>query len=79
MSYMKKLISNRFFFYISWLLLSLVQAAGTELFDDEAYYWVALQYNEQGRASYSVSERISKSSSLDRKKNLGNAALFVSR
>lgn len=48
MSHMKKLISNRFFFYTSWLLLSLVQAAGTELFDDEAYYWVYSKFLDWG-------------------------------
>jgi hypothetical protein len=45
---MKKLISNRLFFYTSWFLLSLVQAAGTELFDDEAYYWVYSKFLDWG-------------------------------
>ncbi len=45
---MKKLISNRLLFYTCWLLLSLVQAAGTELFDDEAYYWVYAQFLDWG-------------------------------
>lgn len=48
MSHMKKLISNRLFFYTSWFLLSLVQAAGTELFDDEAYYWVYSKFLDWG-------------------------------
>jgi hypothetical protein len=45
---MKKLITNRFLFYACWLLLSLVQAAGTELFDDEAYYWVYSKFLDWG-------------------------------
>lgn len=48
MSSMGKLISNRLLFYSCWLLLSLVQAAGTELFDDEAYYWVYAQFLDWG-------------------------------
>jgi hypothetical protein len=48
MSKMKKLITNRFLFYACWLLLSLVQAAGTELFDDEAYYWVYSKFLDWG-------------------------------
>jgi len=48
MSHMKKFISNRLFFYTSWFLLSLVQAAGTELFDDEAYYWVYSKFLDWG-------------------------------
>jgi hypothetical protein len=27
-------------FFTGWLLVNLVQAAGTGLFDDEAYYWI---------------------------------------
>ncbi|MBO9570848.1 MAG: glycosyltransferase family 39 protein [Chitinophagaceae bacterium] len=30
----------RILFYLSWLILHLFQGATTELFDDEAYYWV---------------------------------------
>lgn len=48
MSKMKKLIINRFFFYVCWLLFSLLQAAGTELFDDEAYYWVYSKFLDWG-------------------------------
>jgi hypothetical protein len=33
-------MSKRLLFYSSWLLLHIIQAATTELFDDEAYYWV---------------------------------------
>lgn len=32
--------NHRLLFYGAWLLLQLVQAFSTELFDDEAYYWV---------------------------------------
>lgn len=35
-------------FYASWFLLSLLQAATTGLFDDEAYYWVYSQYLDWG-------------------------------
>jgi len=35
-------------FYASWFLVSLVQAAGTELFDDEAYYWVYSRFLDWG-------------------------------
>ena len=45
---MKKAISIRQLFYAVWLMLSLVQAAGTELFDDEAYYWVYAQFLDWG-------------------------------
>jgi hypothetical protein len=45
---MKKLITNRFFFYACWLLFSLLQSAGTELFDDEAYYWVYSKFLDWG-------------------------------
>lgn len=33
-------MSKRLLFYSSWLILHIIQAFGTELFDDEAYYWV---------------------------------------
>ena len=45
---MRKAISIRQLFYAVWLLLSLVQAAGTELFDDEAYYWVYAKFMDWG-------------------------------
>lgn len=38
----------RLVFYAAWFLVSLVQAAGTELFDDEAYYWVYSRFLDWG-------------------------------
>ena len=38
----------RWGFYATWFLVSLVQAAGTELFDDEAYYWVYSRFLDWG-------------------------------
>lgn len=38
----------RFVFYTAWLLVALIQAAGTELFDDEAYYWVYSKFLDWG-------------------------------
>lgn len=35
-------------FFICWFLLGIIQAAGTELFDDEAYYWVYSQFPAWG-------------------------------
>src|SRR5690349_13883847 len=35
-------------FYSTWLLLLLVQAFATELFDDEAYYWVYSKFPAWG-------------------------------
>lgn len=40
--------SLRFVFYAIWLLVALTQAAGTELFDDEAYYWVYSRFLDWG-------------------------------
>ena len=65
---MKNFVSknHRLLFYSSWLLLSLVQSAFTELLDDEAYYWVYSKFPAWGyfdhppmiavmiRAGYSV-------------------------
>lgn len=45
---MKKIVSTRILFYSLWLLISFVQAAGTELFDDEAYYWVYSKFLDWG-------------------------------
>jgi hypothetical protein len=45
---MKKIVSTRILFYSIWLLISFVQAAGTELFDDEAYYWVYSKFLDWG-------------------------------
>lgn len=52
------LISSKYFspdttqfrnlFYIVFLFLNLIQAANTELFDDEAYYWVCSRYLDWG-------------------------------
>lgn len=41
-------VHHRAVFYGSWLLLQLLQAAFTELFDDEAYYWVYAQFPAWG-------------------------------
>lgn len=35
-------------FYLVWFILGLVQAWGTELFDDEAYYWVYSKFLDWG-------------------------------
>ena len=35
-------------FYSAWLIIGLVQAWGTELFDDEAYYWVYSKFLDWG-------------------------------
>jgi len=35
-------------FYLLWLLVGLIQAANTELLDDEAYYWVFSQHLDWG-------------------------------
>ena len=40
--------STSWLFYISLLLLSFLQASTTELFDDEAYYWVFAQFLDWG-------------------------------
>ena len=40
--------STSWLFYISLLLLSFFQAYSTELFDDEAYYWVFAQFLDWG-------------------------------
>lgn len=39
---------HRAIFYGSWLLLQLLQGGLTELFDDEAYYWVYAQFPAWG-------------------------------
>lgn len=39
---------HRPLFYSVWLLLHIIQAATTELFDDEAYYWVYSRFLEWG-------------------------------
>ncbi|OQY96823.1 MAG: hypothetical protein B6D37_00745 [Sphingobacteriales bacterium UTBCD1] len=35
-------------FFIAWLIINLVQAGATELFDDEAYYWVYSRFPAWG-------------------------------
>ncbi|WP_336514884.1 ArnT family glycosyltransferase [Pollutibacter soli] len=40
--------NHRKLFYLCWALLSIVQAAGTGLFDDEAYYWVYSRFPDWG-------------------------------
>ena len=40
--------NHRLFFYIGWALLSIIQATNTELFDDEAYYWVYSRFIDWG-------------------------------
>ena len=39
---------HRILFYSCWLLINLIQAANTELYDDEAYYWVYTQFPAWG-------------------------------
>lgn len=46
MDFIKKY--HRPLFFISWLIINLIQAANTELFDDEAYYWIYSQYPAWG-------------------------------
>src|SRR5687768_16782723 len=41
-SFVKK--NHRYLFFGAWLLINLIQACLTELFDDEAYYWVYSNY-----------------------------------
>lgn len=40
--------NHLFLFFGGWLLLNLIQAGCTELFDDEAYYWIYSQYPAWG-------------------------------
>lgn len=39
---------HRLFFFLAWFVINLVQAATTELLDDEAYYWIYSQYPAWG-------------------------------
>jgi hypothetical protein len=39
---------HRFLFFAGWLLINLLQAATTQLFDDEAYYWVYSRFPAWG-------------------------------
>jgi hypothetical protein len=46
MDWIKK--NHRLLFYGVWLLLNLIQSAGTGLLDDEAYYWVYSKFPDWG-------------------------------
>lgn len=46
LSFIKR--NHRLLFYIAWFLVNLIQAGYTELFDDEAYYWVYAQFPDWG-------------------------------
>lgn len=39
---------HRALFYSAWLLINIIQAGYTELFDDEAYYWIYSRFPEWG-------------------------------
>lgn len=38
----------KIYFYAIWIVIGLIQAWGTELFDDEAYYWVYSKFLDWG-------------------------------
>lgn len=40
--------NHKLLFYLAWCLLNLIQAAYTELFDDEAYYWIYSRFPDWG-------------------------------
>lgn len=40
--------NQRLLFYAGWFLINIIQAATTELLDDEAYYWVYSRYLDWG-------------------------------
>jgi len=46
MNFIKK--NHILLFFAAWLLINLIQAGATELFDDEAYYWIYSQYPAWG-------------------------------
>ena len=46
LSFIKR--NHRLLFYIAWFLVNLIQAGYTELFDDEAYYWVYARFPDWG-------------------------------
>ena len=46
MAFIKK--HHRILFFAAWLLINLIQAYTTELFDDEAYYWVYSRFPALG-------------------------------
>ena len=39
---------HKLLFYTSWLFINLIQSAATDLFDDEAYYWVYSRFLDWG-------------------------------
>ena len=39
---------HRLLFYISWIILGIIQSRSTELLDDEAYYWVYSKFLDWG-------------------------------
>ncbi len=39
---------HRLLFYVGWIIINIVQAANTELFDDEAYYWLYSRFMDWG-------------------------------
>ena len=45
-SFLRK--NHRILFFVSWLIINLIQAYETELIDDEAYYWIYSQYPAWG-------------------------------
>ncbi|MEO6914553.1 MAG: glycosyltransferase family 39 protein [Chitinophagaceae bacterium] len=46
MQFIKK--NHRALFFLSWFIINIIQAAGTGLFDDEAYYWVYSKFPDWG-------------------------------
>lgn len=46
MQFIKK--HHRSLFFLSWFIINIIQAAGTGLFDDEAYYWVYSKFPDWG-------------------------------
>jgi hypothetical protein len=40
--------NHRLLFYVGWVVISIIQAGNTELFDDEAYYWVYSRFLDWG-------------------------------
>lgn len=40
--------NHKLLFYAAWFLINIIQAANTELFDDEAYYWVYSRFLDWG-------------------------------
>jgi hypothetical protein len=40
--------NHKLLFYAAWLIINCIQAATTELFDDEAYYWIYARFPDWG-------------------------------